>query len=196
MLLFTLSLIPEINGWQRSNKQINQSIMLNFRYATLSDSDLYFKWTNDSLVRENSLNKEPISLENHKKWFLEKVNNPHVYMYVFINDEDVPVGQVIIEIKMNNWIILGQSVANEHRGKKYSTEMLTKSTNDFLEKFPEQTIVSVVKASNKPSLKMSINSGFNVLVNNAIDDKVLVLKGFKQHDESFILEAMKYYNLI
>lgn len=169
--------------------------MLTFRYASLSDSNLYFKWANDALVRKNSLNTEAISIEDHNKWFSNKINNPNVYMYVFINKVNEAVGQVIIELK-NNWVSVGQSVAREHRGKKYSTEMLTKSTDSFLENHPNQTIVSVVKTTNVPSIKMSKYSGFNVLENEAVNEKILVLKGFKQHDEDYIIKAKNHYNLI
>jgi|GEM_PF-646527 len=169
--------------------------MLTYRYATISDSDLYFRWVNDDLVRKNSLNTEAISLENHNKWFSNKINNPNVFMYVFTNHKNEPVGQVIIELK-KDWVSLGQSIAREHRGKKYSTEMLTKSTDAFLKNFPTLTIVSVVKTTNKPSIKMSINSGFNVLENEAVNEKILVLKGHKQYDKDYIIKAKKYYNLI
>lgn len=169
--------------------------MLTFRHALPSDSDLYFKWTNDALVRKNSLNTESIKIEDHKKWFTNKIDNPDVFMYVFLDTENEPVGQVIIELK-NNWVILGQSVAKEQRGKKYSSILLTESTNAYLEKFPERTIVSVVKSTNIPSLKMSVNSGFNVLEDDSINENILVLKGCQQNDADYIKSAKKHYNLI
>jgi RimJ/RimL family protein N-acetyltransferase len=177
------------------NKQIKYSDMLTFRFALPNDSDLYFQWTNDALVRKNSLNTNDIKLEDHKKWFANKIANPDVLMYVFLDSENQPVGQVVIELK-NDWIILGQSVAKAHRGKKYSSELLTKSTNDYIEKFPERTIVSVVKSTNIPSLKMSVNSGFNVLDKNNKNENVLVLKGCQQNDESYIKKAKAHYKLI
>mgnify|MGYP001149758850 CR=1 FL=1 len=169
--------------------------MLTFRYAKDSDCDTYFKWVNDSLVRKNSLNTKTISFEDHKRWFTEKMKSEDVIMYVFSNSEGDLVGQVIIELK-DNWVSVGQSVAKEHRGKKYGAEILTKSTNAFLEKYPKQTIVSVVRTANIPSLKMSIKSGFNVLENESVKGKILVLKGHKQNDRDYIIEAKKYYNLI
>lgn len=51
-------------------------------------------------------------------------------MYLFHDNQGLPVGQVIIELQ-NNWVSVGQSIAKEQRGKKYSTEILTKSTNAF-----------------------------------------------------------------
>lgn len=169
--------------------------MLNYRFANLNDLELYYKWTNDSLVRQNSLNSNQVTLEDHTVWFTKKVVDPNVSMYLFLDNENQPVGQVIIE-KKESGIILGQSVDKEQRGKKYSTEMLTKATDDYLARFPKETILSVVKGSNIASIKMSKNSGFNQVQSKSKDANVLVLKGFHQHDEQFIEEAKKLYNII
>ena len=167
--------------------------MLTFRFATKNDVELYFKWTNDSVVRHNSLNSERIDLKDHIAWFNRKIEDPNVFMYVFLNEYNEPVGQSIIERK-NDWVVVGQSVAKEHRGKKYSTPMLTISTDDFLEKFPKETIVSVVKVLNIASLKMSANSGFNQVKPENLDENVLVLKGYQQNDSTFIEKARRHYN--
>ncbi len=169
--------------------------MLNFRYAEANDVELYFKWANDSLVRQNSINSEKISLVDHVEWFNIKVTNPEVFMYLFFNEDDEPVGQVIIERK-DDWVFISQSVAKEHRGKKYSTEMLTGSTDDFLSKFPKDTIVSVVKSSNIASLKMSEQSGFNVIKTDSKEHNCLVLKGYQQNDENYIIKYKRFFNLL
>lgn len=169
--------------------------MLNFRYALIGDVDLYFKWTNDSLVRQNSLNTKQIDLKDHIAWFTRKIEDPNVFMYLFTDEEDRPVGQVIIEKKENS-VSVGQSVAGEHRGKKYSTEMLTTATDDFLKNFPRETIVSVVKVANIASLKMSANSGFTHVKPEGMNENVLVLKGYRQNDEKFIRESKQFYNII
>ncbi len=168
--------------------------MLTFRRANISDVDLYFKWTNDALVRQNSLNTNEVQLTDHIAWFTRKIEDPNVLMYIFLDEENNPVGQVIVE-KKNTGTAVGQSVAHEHRGKKYSTEMLTKATDDFLISFPKDTIVSVVKATNIASLKMSKNSGFTHVKSGHEEDNVLVLKGYQQNDEDFITVAKKTYNL-
>jgi RimJ/RimL family protein N-acetyltransferase len=168
--------------------------MLSFRFADINDLELYYDWANDPLVRQNSLNTEKIDFPNHAKWFTNKINDPNTFMYVFIDDDNNPVGQVIIE-KMASWVSVGQSVAKEHRGKKYSAEMLSKSTDDFLSKFPKETIISVVKASNAASIKMAEKSGFNVLLTQISQGLILVLKGFKQNDEQLIVEAKIFYNV-
>lgn len=169
--------------------------MLIFRNAEANDVELYFKWVNDSTVRQNSLNTEKINLQDHKAWFTIKINDPNVFMYLFLNEKNVPVGQVIIERK-KNWASVSQSVERQQRGKKYSSEMLSKGTDEFLKKFPTDTICSVVKTTNIASLKMSKNSGFTIINPDKQKDKYLVLKGAQQNDESYIVRAKRIFDLI
>ncbi len=167
--------------------------MLNFRYASANDVQLYFKWANDVLVRKNSINPEQIKLEDHIDWFNRKVSHPDVFMYLFSNEDNEPVGKITIERK-GDWVFLSQSVAKEHRGKKYSTEMLTTSTNDFLSKFPEDTIVTAVISTNIASLKMSEKSGFNVVAPDSKAHNHLVFKGYKQNDDDYITKYQRIFN--
>ena len=45
------------------------------RKAKKKDLLLIYNWSNDELVRKNSINKKKISLENNTKWFEKKVNS-------------------------------------------------------------------------------------------------------------------------
>ncbi len=168
--------------------------MLNFRFALNDDVELYFKWANDSLVRKNSINTKQINLEDHIDWFNRKVTSPNVFMYLFFNEDDEPVGQAIIERK-DDWVSIGISLAKEHRGKKYSTEILTKSTDDFLSKFKKDTIVSIIKSANIASLKMTEKSGFNIIDSKKNEHNCLVLKGYQQDIENYIVKSKRLFNL-
>jgi len=167
--------------------------MLNFRFAVGNDVDLYYKWVNDIEVRRNSLSTEVIKYSDHLDWFSRKIGNPNVFMYLFVNEDDEPVGQVRIE-KKTRFAIVGQSIGKEHRGKKYGSEMLLKATDDYLSKFPEDTIVSVVKKNNYASYKMAVRSGFNCVNSDYLKDIVLVLKGKNKDDIDFIEQAVKLIN--
>ncbi|NOQ25966.1 MAG: GNAT family N-acetyltransferase [Bacteroidales bacterium] len=169
--------------------------MLSFRFATKDDVDIYFKWTNDPSVRENSLASSEINYKDHVKWFLSKLNSSNAFLYVFLNEKKESVGQVRIE-KLKDRIFVGQSVDIKHRGKKYSSEMLKKATDDYLIKFPKDTIISVIKKNNAPSIKMSINSGLIIVNTDDRCDELLVLKGNKQNDQGFIQASKRLYNLI
>jgi spore coat polysaccharide biosynthesis protein SpsF len=167
--------------------------MLRFRFATEHDINLYFEWANDYEVRKNSLSNHEISYETHVIWFTKNINNPNVFMYLFSNEMDENVGQVRIE-KKDEWVIVSQSVAKEHRGKKYSTEMLFVATNNYLSKFPANTIVSIVKKENTASLVMAEKSGFKSYGVKG-QDWIIVLKGHRENDPLLVTEAAKFYEL-
>ena len=58
-------------------------MILKFRKAEIKDSNLYFEWRNDPLVRKHSYNSKIIDLDSHNKWFSSKIIDPHVFMFVF-----------------------------------------------------------------------------------------------------------------
>ncbi|MBK6381505.1 MAG: hypothetical protein IPF72_18300 [Chitinophagaceae bacterium] len=60
--------------------------MLTLRRATLLDSELYYQWANDALVRAQSFNTVAIDHDTHTKWFAERINNPDFYFYIFQNE--------------------------------------------------------------------------------------------------------------
>lgn len=49
---------------------------LTVRPATLSDSDLLFGWRNHESIRSVSRNKDPIALEDHRRWFGRVIADP------------------------------------------------------------------------------------------------------------------------
>ncbi|WP_179021407.1 GNAT family N-acetyltransferase [Winogradskyella forsetii] len=169
--------------------------MLTIRLAEEKDIDLYFNWVNDPLVRQNSINSETIKYEDHVNWFSNKIKDPNSFLYLFINEDSIPVGQVMIERK-GKIVSLSQSVDRNQRGKKYSSEMLTKASDRFLENHPDDTIATIVKSTNIASLKMSKNSGFTISPPDDPKFNHLVLKGALQNDKDFIIEAKHILKLI
>ena len=107
--------------------------MLSFRKATLADDTLYFEWTNDPDVREQSYNSNPINLESHRIWFKSKLEESSCLMLVFQNEENLDIGQVRIQKEDKNEALIGISVARGHRGKSYAKKMLQIASDYFLD---------------------------------------------------------------
>lgn len=132
---------------------------IRFRFANANDSDLYFNWANDELVRKNSFNQAAISYNDHVVWFNEKVKSPFCYLYLFLNEFEVPIGQVRID-KHKEETVIGISIDLNFRGMSLAKHMLNKATEDYLIRFPEETIVAYIKKDNAASLKGFKNAGF------------------------------------
>ncbi len=132
---------------------------LNFRMADASDTDLYFKWTNDPLVRSNSFNTEQVSYQDHVSWFKTKLNSDDCKFYLFSNDLGNTVGQVRID-KIENEIVIGISIDENFRGKSLGVEMLKTACDDYIEKNPGSVITAYIKTDNIASYNIFLKAGF------------------------------------
>jgi len=144
-------------------------VELYYRFANLDDLHLYYKWANDKLVRENSFHSEPVIFEQHVNWFYSKVNSENCFLYLFINNAHIPVGQVRIEI-VDKEAVIGISIDKKFRGKSLGTKMLLQSSNDFFNKKSFRKIIAYVKKENVASYLIFKNAGFinegNIQVQN------------------------------
>ena len=134
--------------------------MLNYRKAISKDVDVYYKWANESTVRDQSYNSQPIDFKSHIKWFNEKINNPNCSMFFFYDDNKEAVGQVRIEKNDSNNAIIGISIDSTKRGKRYATNMLEISSDNFLVSNSLFIIHAYIKESNIASKKIFKQAGF------------------------------------
>jgi RimJ/RimL family protein N-acetyltransferase len=137
--------------------------MLTFRFATREDVDMYFNWTNDPEVRNNSYNSSIVDYSAHVSWFNKRIDAPDCFMYLFLNEEGVPVGQVRIEKDSSGeerTSVISISTDKQFRGRGHGTEMLQLASDDFLSGNPGHRIVAYIFEVNKASAKSFKNAGY------------------------------------
>ena len=117
------------------------------RRAELDDMMLLYQWVNDPVVRENSFNPAIISLEEHQKWFNEKINNPNEAIFILLIDEQ-PVGQVRLSRNQDKMLI-SYSVASSYRGQGYG-KLILKMVEDQIND-EDIKLIGQVKKSNTAS---------------------------------------------
>lgn len=135
-------------------------MILTFRFATIGDAMIYFNWANNSLVRNFSYNKKPISLSDHLKWFEKKLGSPKHFFYLFETEAKKPVGQVRYEIGDDGVAVIGISVDEKYRGNKFASKMLILACEDFQKNNPSVPIHAYIMKENVASYKSFINAGF------------------------------------
>ena len=134
--------------------------MLNYRKANSKDVDVYYKWANDSTVRDQSYNSQPIDYDIHVKWFLKKINDENCSMIFFHDENNEAVGQVRIEKNDSTNAIIGISIDSNKRGNGYAAIMLGMATDKFLDSNSLISIHAYIKESNIPSKKIFEKAGF------------------------------------
>lgn len=159
-------------------------MILSFRKATQADMMLYFEWANDEGVRKQSYQTGAISLEDHKKWFLKKMNDSNCLMLLFENEAKVPVGQVRFQKENEKVYVIGISLAKEFRGKGLAGAILVMASDHFFEIYPETSIYAYIKLTNTESVRSFVKAGFvfakNVMKEN--NESVLYIKDKKSAD--------------
>lgn len=148
------------------------------RRATKEDVDLYFKWVNDSSVRENSFNTERVKLNEHQDWFNERLKRENVFLYVFELDS-VPFGQVRYEVDKEAIIYI--SIQESHRGKGLGGLMVEMSLKKFFGENPDKdSVYAYIKETNESSIKMFEKAGFSFSRSDMINNtSCVVLKAEK-----------------
>ena len=71
---------------------------IHLRPANYKDCEFLWEWVNDPEVRKASFSSETIPWETHKTWFTKKLANPDCYIYIAIDENEKPVGQIRFDL--------------------------------------------------------------------------------------------------
>ena len=77
--------LKNMNSGEQTNCSLTELINklnLSCRLASGGDLVTIFEWSNDNLVRKNSFNSDEIKLEEHTKWYLNKIMIPRLIFKV------------------------------------------------------------------------------------------------------------------
>lgn len=130
---------------------------LYLREAVIKNAELLFNWANEINVRRNSISQEPITWENHLKWFSKKLNDSDTKILILVSGDKF-LGQIRIDLIDSYWNI-DYSIDNQFRGKGLGKEIVKLLIN----KFESYQFKATVKKQNIASKKIFANLGFKKL---------------------------------
>ncbi len=124
---------------------------LYLRLVDDKDMKLLFDWRNDELVRKNSFSMELIDWHEHVQWFNTTLKNPTVLFFIMMNGEQA-VGQIRINLELDNTAIINYSIAEKYRGLGYGKKILNLAEIKIYDRFKNKYILkALVKTSNMAS---------------------------------------------
>ena len=129
------------------------------RRANSDDRDILFKWVNDQLVRQSTLDTHTISYEEYSVWFDQMLCNPNQIQYIMMED-NTPVGRIRLAIEGESAEI-DYSISNEAGNLGYGQEIIrlaiewTKQENPGVKK-----LIGRIKPSNTASYYCFTSNGF------------------------------------
>lgn len=123
------------------------------------DCRLLWEWTNDPDTRTASFSSKPIPWAEHVKWFEQKTRDPNYIMYLALNDDNVPIGQVRFTVE-DSEATVSVSIGSEFRNQGYGCTIISLASSRLFREIPVTTIHAYVKSTNQASLRAFLKAGF------------------------------------
>lgn len=133
--------------------------VLELAKVTEHDLETTFRWATDKVVRNFSFSKAYITFDEHKRWFLSKINNPDC-VYVMLKHTSKPIGTIRFDIT-DITAIISYLVDPEFHGQGYGTKLL-KFGEEFLKHHrPEVAFLKgIILIENSVSIKLFEKLGY------------------------------------
>lgn len=145
-----------------------QDKVIRIREAQASDTQLYYNWANDPIVRQMAFHTEPILWESHCKWFEGKLSSQKSHLTLCLLG-DTPIGQVRFDEIAAGEYEIDISVDRNSRSKGCGRQMLKAAIQFVYKKYNITRFVAEVKTKNIPSQKMFEAVGFEL---KKVEDQV------------------------
>ena len=133
-----------------------------------TDMKLLFDWRNNELVRKNSFCMDPVEWNEHVKWFNTTLVKSSVLFFILICKEQ-EVGQIRIDLELDNTAIINYSIAEKYRGLGYGKQNLHLAETELYERFKNKYMLKALVKENNISSQVAFERLGYILQNTNRD---------------------------
>ena len=133
-----------------------------------TDMKLLFDWRNNELVRKNSFCMDPVEWNEHVKWFNTTLVKSSVLFFILICKEQ-EVGQIRIDLELDNTAIINYSIAEKYRGLGYGKQILHLAETELYERFKNKYMLKALVKENNLSSQVAFERLGYILQNTNRD---------------------------
>ena len=133
-----------------------------------TDMNLLFDWRNNELVRKNSFCMDPVEWNEHVKWFNTTLVKSSVLFFILICKEQ-EVGQIRIDLELDNTAIINYSIAEKYRGFGYGKQILHLAETELYERFKNKYMLKALVKENNISSQVAFERLGYILQNTNRD---------------------------
>ncbi len=130
------------------------------RPATENDEGLLLEWRNEPETRRQSLQQAPVSPEQHRRWFRDRLARPSECRIYIAEIEGSPAGQARIDVTGKGRGEISVAVAAGFRGSGLGPTLIAKATERAAADLGAGSVTAVVKKENIASLRAFRAAGY------------------------------------
>jgi UDP-2,4-diacetamido-2,4,6-trideoxy-beta-L-altropyranose hydrolase len=168
---FPNPLTDTINMSKNIDKLISKVRYLSYKHARIhlanpEDIASVFELSNDSLVRQNSLNTNLISFEMHRRWYTKIIEDKSCLFLLFKSASNQLLGQIRFSNLDADETLIGLSLAPEARGVGVSKFFLESAIKYYHKHGYSNKITAQIRYQNSASLALFRGVGFEDVYKN------------------------------
>lgn len=153
---------------------------IRLRPALEKDCTTLQDWRNDPAVRTRSFSSDIIGLDEHTRWFSNKLSSDNCLLFIAEDGTGLPVGQIRFD-RNGNEALVSISVIPSVYGKGIGTVMTKQGCSALASQWPGIKVLAQVKPDNPASAAMFQKAGFSKTEN--LDNDYLQFEWIDCHDQ-------------
>lgn len=140
--------------------RFNNNIKL--RAVNNLDLETTYNWAIEPLIRKYSKNKSKISFDEHKRWFVSKLNDPNCKFFIAENNNQ-PIGSFRLDTDDSGCGYISYLVDPKYHGKGFGGQILNLGIQIAKENSTINNLVGDVMSGNYASIKLFDKLGFTII---------------------------------
>jgi UDP-2,4-diacetamido-2,4,6-trideoxy-beta-L-altropyranose hydrolase len=128
-----------------------KSYEIGLRRAREEDRELLWKWANDPDVRSASFSTAEILWDEHVAWFANKLRDKNASLFIALDREGEPIGQIRLDRVGGGEAEIDISVAREQRGRGCAALLISRASQMAFSEIGLTRLHAFVKHGNQAS---------------------------------------------
>jgi UDP-2,4-diacetamido-2,4,6-trideoxy-beta-L-altropyranose hydrolase len=137
-----------------------KSYEISLRRALEDDRELSWRWANDPDVRSASFSTSQISWHEHNAWFDNKLRDKNANLFIALDREGEPIGQIRLDRVRDGEAEVDISVASERRGQGYSALLISRASQIAFSEIGLTRLHALLKPQNQASSRAFARADF------------------------------------
>jgi UDP-2,4-diacetamido-2,4,6-trideoxy-beta-L-altropyranose hydrolase len=125
---------------------------LRLRKVREADCKLLWEWVNDPEVRKLSFSTNSIAWEEHNEWWKSKMTDPNCYIFIGIDTENHPLGQIRFDVKDDRRAEIDVYVEETRRGCGYGTYLIDLGAEKMFRETAVKELHAFIRSKNQRSI--------------------------------------------